>query len=248
MRVTACVAWTLLGYYTVGIHPEPIDTTATSDSEINLRVLGGAGDYADIQRGCSGNVVRKEKVAFTEVSASVDYKRMNTPGRFGVRVQYFRVGDSRLLVGDRTGTPGWQGLALSPFAVFEGKYVALGAGYFHSFDPLPDSGHQRSLPSFYLRLGPETFYLNVSYLHTMPLLTGGYGRIGVGSRAKPGLDWWVGAGAGPYDGMGFHANADIRVRPRLYLSAAGRFGVSENVHEAALALGFRYTFRTTARP
>lgn len=248
MRVTACAAWLLLGYYTIGIQPEPTDTTATSDSEINVRVLGGTGDYADIQRGCSGNVIRKEKVDFTEVGASVDVKQLNTPGRFGVRIHYFRLGDSRVLFGDRAGTPGWEGLALNPFAVFEGKYVAVGGGYFHLFDGLPGSGDDTDLPSFYLRLGPETFYLDFSFLSTVPLLTGGYGRIGVGSRAKPGFDWWAGIGAGPYDGVGFHANADVRLRPRLYLSAAGRFGISENVHEAGLALGFQYTFRTTARP
>jgi hypothetical protein len=246
MRVTAAAAGLLLGYYTVGLNTAPADTTAPQDREFNVRVLGGAGEYADITRGCSGNVLHKEKIPFREVGASVDFKEKH--GRVGIRIHYFRLRDSELLVGSEPGHRGRDGLAVNPFAVLEGKYVAVGGGYFHAFNGLPDFEDDKSLPSFYLRLGPEKLYLDLAFLHAMPLLTGGYGRLGVGSRAKPGLDWWVGIGAGPYDGWGFHADADIRVRPDLHLSLVGRFGVSEHVNEGALALGFRYTFRATVRP
>ncbi len=72
----------LLGVMPFGIIPVSNDST-----EANFQLLGGAGQYALISRGCEGQVLEKHKIPFKEYGAAIDYKTAS-PVRLGVNSAY----------------------------------------------------------------------------------------------------------------------------------------------------------------
>ena len=56
--------------------PVHISLTSNDSTETNIKITGGIGEYAEIKRGCSGNVIEKNRVPLREVGISIDHKTM----------------------------------------------------------------------------------------------------------------------------------------------------------------------------
>ena len=240
MRTVQTVIIGLLGFQAVSV-----DSTVTEQAGFTGRIMGGGGRYAEVSRGCSG-VTSAEEVGFQEVSASLEYSD-DTPFRTGIRAHYFQYTGTESPLDNHRAVGSESGVVINPYLVLNGKYAALGAGAAVVTGPLPggdsdDSGGATVLPSLYLRLGPESIYFDFSLFHSVPIFTGGYGRLGVGSY-RNGWHWWLGIGVGPYDGTGLHGELDIPINDNLGLAFSGRMGSSIEISENAFAAGLTYRFR-----
>jgi hypothetical protein len=219
-----CIA--LLSMLAVGSVPTSQDSTGTA-----LHLSAGGGQFAAVSRGCSGDVLWKEDVPFTELNAGIDHKT-RSPVRLGIRGSYLRLTKANL-----------DAVTLNPFADLEWKYVGLGGGYVWASEPLPwgDQDLGEGALGGRLRLGNRrSLYADVSFLHSEGVCTDGYLRLGVGSDYDPRFRWWVGTTSGPYDRLGLGLTAKVRVQSRLYANATARLGSSAGISENAFSLGLTY--------
>jgi len=246
----------------IGFTPAPDDSTET-----NLQLWGGAGQYALISRGCDNEVLEKQRIPFQEVSASLDYKTAS-PVRVGIRGSYIR---SKRKLGEsiydaqakmyHTQLIATDIFAVNPFINLEGEKFTFGAGYLWANNHL-DTGNAsgKQFPSIYMRIGNflplfvdqnrsiftenlYSYYVDFSFLHTAPLLSDGYLKMGVGFNMDPNVEWWLGWGWLPQDKFGFIARANIRLRQHLYFGALARIGSSEGISESAVSLGLTYRIK-----
>jgi hypothetical protein len=231
----------------IGFTPAPDDS-----SETNFQLWGGAGQYALITRGCNNEILDKQEIPFSEVSAALDYKSAS-PVRAGVRGSYIRSKkESEQVFSGESGNYRYRHklisteiFAVNPFVNLEWKNFAFGTGYLWANDHL-DAGNNidKNLFSLYLRVGnPRTAYVDASFLHTSPLLSDGYLKMGLGSNRNPKVGWWLGLGGLPQDKAGLIARTNIRLRQHLGLGILARIGGSEGVSESAVSLGVTYQFQ-----
>ena len=135
---------------------------------------------------------------------------------------------------------------MNPYLNFEWKPIGIGGGYFWSRYRLAASdnfGEVDSPVSVYLRFGNRrSVYVSTSFLHHVPLYSGGYFQLGLGSGKNPNFDWWAGLGiAGPYDGFSLLLfKGDIRLQQHFKLNLLTRLGFSEGISENAIGVGLTY--------
>ena len=234
-KILSSSSFLLAGIFVVGFYPGDSSKTTISFS-------GNLGQYAEIQRGCSGNIIKKDKIPIQEADISINRKP----------VPYFRLGLNGILVNskresyylnDRYETiPEFHSYSISlvhPNANLETKYFGLGIGYFWSTDYLPELDWQNSLTG-YLRIGnPRSAFFDISVLHTMPL-SSGYFQVGFGKINDPRPNWWVGLGLTPYDALGLSIKLQTHLKDRFYLDSNTRIGVSEGIFEGTLGFGITY--------
>ena len=79
-------------------------------------------------------------------------------------------------------------------------------------------------------------------INHIPLYTGGYDQIGIGSGKNPKFDWWLGWGfTGPYDQPDLALfKANLRLQRHFTLNVVGRAGSTEGISESAIGLGLTY--------
>jgi hypothetical protein len=249
MKLNAKNGFTLLF---LCVLPFKFELTPDDSTETKIQLVGGAGQYAVIRRGCEGNVLEKHEIPFSEIGASFDHK-FASQTRLGIRGSY--VFDKRKN-GEQDYNPRGDGepstrfvpkeiIAINPFANLEEKNSALGVGYFWSNRSLfvgQEMGEIEPWISGYLRLGNRrSLYFSSSFLHEVPLYSSDYLKLGLGSGIDPNFDWWLGCGLlGPYDGVGILAKANIRFQKQLYFNVLTRIGGSEGISEGAVSLGLTY--------
>lgn len=240
--------------FLISMLPLQINISPEDSSETNFQFTGGIGQYVNISRGCSGEVLDKETIPFQEIGVSVDHKT-GKHWRLGLQGSYifsqkhrelsYEHGEDRY-VGKSIPT---QIFILNPYVNFESKYFALGGGYIFANDVLPASDDTpivfgKNYPSGYLRLGNvKTFYVDASLFHTTPLLSSNYIKYGLGFQINPKIDFWIGSGIAPYDQGGIIAKTHIQIQPNLYLNALARIGSSEGISENAIGLGLTYQLK-----
>jgi hypothetical protein len=226
----------MLSLLVVGTLPVGLSTTSGDLSEMNLSVTGSDGQYALISRGCNGQVYDRQEIPLREYSIGLD-KRFSTGVRIGIIGSYVRC---RNEVFDEGIARDLEFTAINPYVNIEGVGGAFGFGYFRSSSVLPRLGN-KVRPSGYLRLGrPEKVYIDLRYLHSAPIMTGGYWQIGYGGAAAPGLGLWIGVGKGPHDKIGFLVRSNVRLAYGFHLDLLGRVGRSERVSETGVSVGIRF--------
>lgn len=83
--------------------------------------------------------------------------------------------------------------------------------------------------------------MSSSFLHHVPLYSGGYYQLGLGSGKNPNFDWWTGLGiVGPYDNFGLLFKSDIHLQRHLQLNMLTRLGFSAGISENAIGAGLTY--------
>ena len=206
----------------------------------SFMVAAGAGSYAEVSRGCEGQVLSKEQRLYRDLGFAASH-RFEGPFEVGVRATVLR----RM--------PGYEEDAViwNPHSSVEGRHVGFGLGavsnadrpFVDDFDIWPVSGH--------IRMGSlEKMYFSIHALEDVPLASGGGTvRSGIGFRPNRAVDAWVGLGYGPpYDKPGFQAKATIHVNSMLDLNANGRLGRSEGQSENAGSLGLTVRFSSGRKP
>ena len=236
----------------LGALPLQVDLAPQDSAETAIQFYGGLGQYALINRGCDGQVLSKHAVPFQELSAGIEHK-LAPPLRVGVRGSY--IFDQQEVFGDGVDYDTTRGLFLTqsafireenftinPYFNIEAKPLGIGVGYFWSRYALA-GGDVASPVSFSLRLGSRrNVYVSASFLHHIPLYTGGYDQIGIGSGKNPKFDWWLGWGfTGPYDQPDLALfKANLRLQRHFTLNVVGRAGSTEGISESAIGLGLTY--------
>jgi len=212
--------------------------TNEDSSVTSLMIAAGAGSYAEVSRGCEGQVLSKEQRRYRDLGFAASHG-FEGPLEVGVRATVLR----RM--------PGYEDdeIVWNPNVSVEGRHVGFGLGYVSNadrpvsdeFDIWPVSGH--------LRFGsPTKMYFSVHALEDVPLVSGGGTvRSGIGFRPSRAVDAWVGLGYGPpYDKPGFQVKSTIHLNSILDLNASGRLGRSEGQSENAGSLGL--SIRLTRGP
>ncbi len=240
----------------LGVLPLQVDLAPQDSGNTTVQLYGGLGQYALVNRGCEGQVLSKHAIPFQELSAGVEHKTAS-PVRLGIRSSYILdkketfsgesyYDPSRQAYFSRTEFVARENLTINPYLNLEWKPIGIGGGYFWSRSPLTAGENSEDVDSplsAYLRLGSRrALYFSSSFLHHIPVYTGGYFQLGLGSGKNPNFDWWLGWGfAGPYDGPDIALfKSDIRLQRHFTLNVLGRAGFTEGISESAIGIGLTY--------
>lgn len=220
----------------------PIDSTETVFS-----ISGGSGQYVTAIRGCEGTrdftgnpfteynsalSVKLNEVKLALKSSHINYS--HTSFRDHSVGEYPDIRNT--IVADQNS---YSCFTLNPTVDVESGPFGFGFGYLWTDNYL--YGLDSESPTVYMRIGrPDNFYVDYSYLHTLPLLAGGYYKIGIGGITRDGFRWWTGLGFEPYDFPGLLFKTDINITHGLYLDLFGRLGRSEGSSECAFNIGISY--------
>jgi len=250
-------AWSL-GVFIV-LLPVSVEIPASSDSgdvgrggETRVTVMGGAGHYALIDRGCYNEILATHPHEFREVAAEAQH-RFGGGLTLGVRAGSLEDHSQERIL-DQTVYPPRESLAIrqvsnryvSPWVGVEGKSMGAGIGWMNSEVPLGNQTQNWAgefVPTFHLRFGSlDRVYFKISYLENLPMYSsGGLVDLGFGLHPFKRSDVYFGLGAGgPFDGFGVALRLEQRIADHLALSARGRLGGSGGESQSGLALGFTY--------
>ena len=226
------------------IAPLAVDVTSPPrDSSVTtFMIAAGAGSYAEVSRGCSGEVLSAYQRHHRDVGFGVGHQ---FPGQTEVGV---RATVLRRMQGYADGSVLW-----NPYWSVEGRSAGFGLGYVSNTDP-PNVDEFHIWPvSGHLRIGsPDRFSFSVHALEDVPIASGGGAvRAGFGFRPGRAVGLWLGASSpAPYDKPGLLLKSTVRVNSMLDLNATGRLGSSEGQSENAGALGLtvRLTRDRESRP
>ena len=236
--------------------PFEVDLTPPDSAETTVQFYGSVGQYALINRGCEGQVLDQHAVPFQELSAGVEH-RLDSSTRLGIRSSY--IFDQQEVFGDGIYydpvrdlylSPSEfvteENLTINPYLNLDAKPVGIGIGYFWSRQALTGSDDFDEIDSplsASLRLGNRrALYFSSSFLHHIPVYTGGYFQIGLGSGKNPKFDWWLGWGfVGPYDQPDIALfKSNIRLQRHFMLNVLIRAGFTEGISESAAGVGLTY--------
>ena len=222
--------------------PLVVDVPGSSrDSSVTtFMIAAGGGSYAEVTRGCQGEVLTADQRRFRDMGFGVNHQ-VKKPLEVGVRATVLR-----RMSGYDDGSVLW-----NPYVALEGGKVGFGLGYVsnsdrpytNEFDIWPVSGH--------LRIGsPERFYFSIHALEDVPLVSGGGAvRSGFGFRPIRSVDAWIGMGTPlPYDKPGVLAKTTIHVNSMLDVNATGRLGSSEGRTENAGSVGLTVRLTRYRKP
>jgi len=207
----------------------PRDSTAT-----RFGFAFGAGDFADVARGCDNSVISKHHRSLRDGGVSVSHE-FRGPLVVGLRGQHVAIdttfGDGRTIWNPNVALE-WSGFGIgagwvTPNGEFELPYINL----------LPASAH--------VRFGnPRRLALSVRLMEGEPYFSSGGAvdaRVNTqfGSRIRP----WIGVGGDePFDRAGVLLGVEARVAPGLDVGVGGRLGRSEGLDENAIRAGISYTW------
>ena len=235
------------------------DSTDSAGGETRVTLIGAAGRYAIIDRGCDNSVLARHPGRFEEMTGSIEHRLANglvvgaRAGSVRDHVAYqsstwdnttYTERDTVIVVDSRQSY-------VNPFVAIEAKGVGLGAGWVGTDPNLATVTRRADDVSFHLRLGRlDRTYFKVAHLEGVPRWTGGdMLEMGFGGRPHPRLDLYAGlSGGDPFDGAGLGMKADVRVAPHWLITTRGRFGHSGGVGQNAIAIGLTWSSRATPMP
>ncbi|MEZ4652856.1 MAG: hypothetical protein R3E12_04420 [Candidatus Eisenbacteria bacterium] len=241
--------------------PLGFQPTVTDSSTYAVGAFGGTGEAVAVLRGCSGEVLDSQTVAFREGSVSIAATQHHGRGSrtvVGVRggvltVPQAPVPDksSRSLDETRRETFSYG----NPYVSAEQPSFGIGIGLMINPtpanvrelggpDPLKGGGSSTKVPiSGHLRFGPsDRAYLMLSLAENTPLYTAGLWNVGLGYQAGRYAHLFTGLSAGFYDQKGFLQQAAIRLPGQpIELQGSMRFGGSTGKSEVAGSMGLVYT-------
>ncbi len=239
--------------------PTSPDSGSGGESETRITLVGGAGHYAIIDRGCEGQVLRTHPARFREAGGSIEHRSSNGLTS-GVRSGVLREKrESRFVVTDYSVYPYRESLAVvvsetenvyvNPFVAVEGRRLGIGAGWAWARGTLPTLDSKRQ-PSFHVRIGRlDKAYFKLGYLESVPLYSGGgFADIGFGGHPHRLWDIYMGMSGGPFDGPGLSLKCDYRVRPHWAITGRARLGESGGEAQNGMGLGLTYSSLSPAAP
>jgi len=231
--------------------PIMIDAPPNDTTQTQTTVWGGLGQYALIERGCSGNILRERGIGFQEIG--VKWSRDSRRGEIGILAHAAwdrkevekEVWDTHYGYSTVYHYPRRALFAVNPFVEVNARYIGAGAGLLMSNTTLPKLNNEKAilfLPSFHLRFGNlKMIYFDASFLQHPWLYSGNYLRIGLGSNKSRTFQPWFGLGFGPSDRLGLLYRGNILLSKGLWLHMLLRAGMSSSTPEPAIGLGITYS-------
>jgi hypothetical protein len=235
------------------------DSTDGGDGETRITLIGGAGRYAIIDRGCDDQVLARHPARFRETGAAIEHRFANdlTLGVRGGTIEdrkTFRYSTWDYATDSHRDTVIVAELERSyvnPFVAIETPGTGMGAGWMVGNRKFAPHGGLGDDVSFHLRIGPEDrLHFRLSHMEGLPYWTGGeLLEMGFGGRPRPRCDLFVGLSGGePFDGAGLGIKADIRVAPHWLLVTRARLAQSGGAGQNAIAVGITYASRAAVMP
>lgn len=242
--IARLVATMLILPYFVGF--TRVEDTASTSLEFSV----GTGSYAEVARDCSGRTVSVRDVPFKEFGMGVTHRVSSfTFGASTGAMTHWRQNIVGSALADQEGNLFY----LTPKVGIDTRYFGLDAGYLIPLNAalphdLPGSfGHnseRQGLPSGMLRLGNrDSWFLSSSFANNIPLSTGG-GLFDVGfgfSGQRPHSLYWIGVGAGPYDGVALSLKGNFPLSANFILNARAQ-AANREAFEYGIALGGKIIF------
>jgi hypothetical protein len=223
--------------------PLAVDMQRTEpDSAVtSFMIAAGGGTYADVARGCQGEILSADERAFRDVGFGANHQVVGDLD-LGLRATVLRRKS-----GYKDGSVLW-----NPNFSVEGRGAGFGLGivtnthtdYPGDDDLSPVSGHLR-----FGSLAKTYFSLHVS--EDLPMISGSGGavRLGLGFHPRRAVGVWLGMGTPvPYDKPGLVVKTTVHVNPMLDLNATGRLGSSEGKAENSGAVGLTVRFTRDRKP
>lgn len=228
-----------------GITPD--DSTYT-----NISLSAGSGIYLNtrdrITRRPVGCSYREDEVTdyhenpFTEYNFSITHK-LNYPFKLGLNSSYVNFTKTEVIpLPSETifKSKEYSTYILHPMINFDTEFFELGGGGLFAGDNMFEGKSFK--PSGYLRLGKmSNFYIDASYYHIHPLLSGGFTKIGIcwNTRKAP---IWIGLGIDPYENWGLLVRSNFEVRKKLFLDVFFRVPSTDPANQYSINLGIGYRF------
>jgi len=216
-----------------GTHP---DSSVTS-----FMIAAGGGTYADVARGCQGEILSADKRSYRDLGFGANHRVV---GKLDVGLRATVI---RRMPGHKDGSVLW-----NPNFSIEGRGAGFGLGYISNTTTDDPDDDDLSPVSGHLRFGSlARTYFSLHVAEDVPMISGSGGTVRLGLGVHPGraIDLWIGMGSPvPYDKPGFVAKTTIHVNPMLDLNATGRLGSSEGKAENAGAVGVTVRFTRDRKP
>jgi len=217
------------------VEVEPIDR----DTSFTTFTIGaGVGDYAQVARGCNGEVLRVDSHELADLGFAVEHRRNDFA--FGVRASEVYEGGPKTTAG--------QGWVVNPHVGLEGDRFGVGVGVNLGPDDLtstpadsdpflPLTGHLR-----FGNAGAGTDF-RISVGENVPAVTpGGLVDLTLGIPVSDVVRFRAGlTSPAPYDQFGFVLRGQVRPADPFCIEVRGRLGVINGVSESTIGLGLSYT-------
>lgn len=245
-----CIASALLGRYAVSVDSSETDRLPTA-----IEILVGSGSYTEVQRDCSGRVLSKKEVPYTE---------------FGISASY-TISDLRLALsaGVTTSRPTAEMFSynratdrfpyVAPQIGIDTKYIGIHGGYLFDLSKAqstqwsPEGGaynpsfsrDKTGTPIGALRVGKiNGIYFYANYGTNMPISVGtGLGEAGVAFGSENMRSrFWLGMGGVPDDGLMMTAKGDLAITNHLAFCARGHIAPWGEGFGYGLAGGLKFQF------
>ncbi|HEX7076798.1 MAG TPA: hypothetical protein VF363_00060 [Candidatus Eisenbacteria bacterium] len=213
----------------VDVEPNRPDSSVTS-----FTASLGTGAYADVTRGCQGEVLSKYQRNFGDAGFAASH-RFAGPFEVGARTIVIRHAPEY-----EKNTWVW-----NPNASLEWRRFGVGLGYLPGRGDYEDRDFALWPVSGHIRIGPtDKLYFSIHALEDVPVASGGgLVRMGFGTRVSRAMDGWVGVSTpGPYDRLGLALKSSYHLNRNLDLNVGGRLGASEKLSECAVSAGLTVRF------
>lgn len=229
--------------------PLAVDLPGSRDSsrtdQLRVEVAGGGGQFALVDRGCNGRVLRVTRNQMLSGALVVEH-RLPKDFVIGVRAGSVRTtlhpstqvytGPPTCTYRDTTLTSRYSNPYVNPYVGYEGRRVGLGIGVMRADHPFLLATHssEEMHTTFHVRMSDNWSQLTLRWMEDVPLESEGHLSADFGFR--PTRKFEVGAFAGlvgPYDGLMLGLRGRMWFTPEAALqikaSAAGNgeYGVYE---------------------
>jgi hypothetical protein len=228
-------------------------TVSADDPEFSAAIAAGGGSYAEVSRGCNGEVISVKDNPYQDYAVGARYKNAEfIAGVTGGTTTGFR--KSHQYEYDSNGEMHEVELKaatyVTPSIGFTTKYIGMELGYVFPLNDQPLGNFSdirvwgKGVPSAMLRVGRfDALNFSASMGSNFPLLAGG-GLIDAGfgfPLGSSGSRLWCGLGGYPYDGVVFSAKGEVSISELFTLTPA-LHAKGGDASEYGYAIGVRVKF------
>jgi len=223
--------------------PLAVDMQRTEpDSAVtSFMIAAGGGTYADVSRGCQGEILSANERPYRDVGLGVNHRVVGDLD-LGLRATVLL-----RKLGYKDGSVLW-----NPNFSVEGRGAGFGLGFVTNTHTDYPGNDDISPVSGHLRFGSlAKTYFSIHVSEDLPLISGSGGAVRLGLGVRPGrvVRVWLGMGSPvPYDKLGFVVKTTVHVNRMLDLNATGRLGGSEGKAENAGAVGLTVRLTRDRKP
>jgi len=221
----------------------PVSRDSSRTDPLLVEVAGGGGQFAIVNRGCEGQVLRVTRNQLRSGALVVEH-RLPEDFVIGVRagsVQTTRNTSTQVMIGIPGQNPldaerydhtkRYSNRYVNPYVGREGRRAGLGIGVMRADHPFVVGGgfNLEEQITGHLRLGGDRHRLTLRWMEDVPLESEGHFSADLGFRPSRQLETGIFVGlAGPYDGAMFGLRGRVWLKPAAALQIKASTAGGEN--------------------